>query len=314
MNIKLLKRALERNEVAVYYPHIPKTVSKSAGSQVLCTAFRNELCKSIIIHPQDDIILGEGEGSNDPGLIQAMKDMIIAGVFHLPFSKTTFHMNCNFLLTNKGDIKWGLKPKVGDKEISGAVTAVVSEDTSPIYSPMGDYSCAYGDLSVRFLVNMEGRAIMFDLTFVFNPYNIDKGVAILNPNNVFDDTIFLKDSVAEWAGIVVRHHIAPTVWNTLILLATDEVEMVGSGKRNVELISRDKPEYSSYTIRVKKGAIKGYYDGDGNPRKKMRLHLRRGHIRHQKFGSDSTQMKIIWIKPMLIGYSEEGMIDHDYVV
>lgn len=53
---------------------------------------------------------------------------------------------------------------------------------------------------------------------------------------------------------------------------------------------------------------------ESGERKKTRLHMRRGHIRNQRYGPGRTQTRQIWINPMLVGYKEEGTVDHDYVV
>lgn len=50
-------------------------------------------------------------------------------------------------------------------------------------------------------------------------------------------------------------------------------------------------------------------DSQGGNHASPRLHPRRGHWRHQPFGTGRTENKIIWIKPMLIGAKTERTDD-----
>lgn len=49
-------------------------------------------------------------------------------------------------------------------------------------------------------------------------------------------------------------------------------------------------------------------------RQKVRLHLRRGHVRNQPCGPGRSQIKKIYVEAHLVGYEEQGVIIHDYKV
>ena len=98
----------------------------------------------------------------------------------------------------------------------------------------------------------------------------------------------------------------------LVLLQTKgaEREFVPTGKTS--LISRDFP-VNGYTI------VRNYHSRDSSgrrieERKRVRLHLRRGHVRRQRWGRGRKYEKIVWIEPMLVGHEEEGRIEHTYEV
>lgn len=94
----------------------------------------------------------------------------------------------------------------------------------------------------------------------------------------------------------------------LSMLHSDGVERVEHGE--CKLKSRGRPIDGHTVIRA--------YEPTGNAgtsvecRHRVRMHLRRGHIRRQRFGRGLKCERKVWIKPVLVGYREEGTIEHEY--
>ena len=82
---------------------------------------------------------------------------------------------------------------------------------------------------------------------------------------------------------------------------------------HVDLVSRDMPQ-DGYTI-VRVPTEPRSEGGGGMPcrqRKRMRMHLRRGHVRRQRFGRDLARVKEVWIEPTFVGHVSEGVLQHEY--
>lgn len=82
-----------------------------------------------------------------------------------------------------------------------------------------------------------------------------------------------------------------------------------SGDRPV-LLSRKEPS-NAYTRVMVAECVEAGQGSPGSDRCKVRLHLRRGHIRRQPHGPGRAYIREIWINPMLVGYIEEGEIHHE---
>jgi hypothetical protein len=107
---------------------------------------------------------------------------------------------------------------------------------------------------------------------------------------------------------VCSHSIATLI----VLLETKGAEKEFVPTEKINLISRDQP-VNGYTI------VRNYRSRDSSgrqieERKRVRLHLRRGHVRTQHWGRNNKYTKKIWIEPTLVGYEEEGKIEHLYEV
>ena len=107
---------------------------------------------------------------------------------------------------------------------------------------------------------------------------------------------------------------------TLVLLNTRGMPIdVQRINQKLDLAERDKPENTHKIVRVIKAreeSTRNARDEFGVPdsRLKMRLHRRRGHMRHQHFGRRNKNTKLIWIDECLVGHESEGRITHDYEV
>lgn len=87
-----------------------------------------------------------------------------------------------------------------------------------------------------------------------------------------------------------------------------EKEVITSAALNRSRVSKGKGQVPEYTT-VRIGTV---YDRSGNAvrvtdvNRHIRVHLRRGHIRHQAHGEGMTERKIIFIPPVLVNYRGEG--------
>jgi hypothetical protein len=74
--------------------------------------------------------------------------------------------------------------------------------------------------------------------------------------------------------------------------------------------------FTSYKVYTRVLISEALIQGDGtrvigaNGRKAVRLHLRRGHVRHQRHGLGNSQIKLVFIEPCLVGYAEMGEVHH----
>lgn len=84
-----------------------------------------------------------------------------------------------------------------------------------------------------------------------------------------------------------------------------------------KLRNRDKPEYSHHVLRVYEYEKADDKSGATTPvteRKRVRMHLRRGHIRNQPYGRRLSKVKQVYIEPCIVGYEEEGTVTSEYEV
>lgn len=107
----------------------------------------------------------------------------------------------------------------------------------------------------------------------------------------------------------------------LVMLATKGIHRerwIGN-----QAVLRNRPEprdaYTKVMVREaydwqgKTGHREPGHSDTGEPRYRVRLHIRRGHIRNQPFGPRSQGLTTqIWIQPMLVGYAEEGTVEHTH--
>lgn len=78
------------------------------------------------------------------------------------------------------------------------------------------------------------------------------------------------------------------------------------------LVGRKEPRDAYTRVMVAECMDTGQGHSVPGERHKVRLHLRRGHIRNQPHGPGRRYTRAIYIQPMLIGYEEEGRITHDH--
>ena len=104
------------------------------------------------------------------------------------------------------------------------------------------------------------------------------------------------------------------IMNAMIVLSqTNGVQVEARSTLHKPGKRRDAPEYSYHVLRIP-GVGEGGSGITIGERKRVRLHLRRGHKRTQHHGRGNKQVKNIWIEPTLVGYQEEGEVYKDYEV
>ena len=114
------------------------------------------------------------------------------------------------------------------------------------------------------------------------------------------------------------HHPVSIVGACLVALATHGIRREKLiGDRPV-LLHRPQPR-DAYTKVLIREALEWQQRGgtavsqEGAERHNVRLHMRRGHVRHQPVGPRALgQTTQIWIEPMLVGYAEEGTVEHTH--
>lgn len=95
----------------------------------------------------------------------------------------------------------------------------------------------------------------------------------------------------------------------LVLLRTQGVERITS--ESCGLTKRTKPQDAYTIVRVRPRRRHGG-GHDFLERKRPRLHLRRGHIRRQRYGRGLKRVKDVWIEPKMVGHREDGVVSHEY--
>lgn len=102
------------------------------------------------------------------------------------------------------------------------------------------------------------------------------------------------------------------IQSLVICLVSKGVEIEKLGKRK-KLVGRDAKQDGYTRIRLWSPVKSGRTVETSEERKRTRLHLRRGHARKQHHGPGNKFIKSIFIEPVLVGYEEEGHIEHKYI-
>lgn len=108
------------------------------------------------------------------------------------------------------------------------------------------------------------------------------------------------------------------VFKMMVMLHTSAFPKVRYAKGKALLTTRKEP-VDAYTVVDLSALVR---NGLGNieasstitERQKIRLHLRRGHVRNQPYGPGKSLIKKIYVEAHLVGYEEQGVIVHDYKV
>lgn len=148
-----------------------------------------------------------------------------------------------------------------------------------------------------------------------NVYRFFPGVFISGPTGFVQFTSFKDvevDKTTQEYFLSCGDAFGKCLQTLIVLLETKGVEKEFIETHKTKLISRDTP-VNGYTI-VRNYRSKTSSGRIIEERKRVRLHLRRGHIRRQRWGRGNKWEKKIWIEPTLVGYEEEGRIEHDYEV
>ena len=83
-----------------------------------------------------------------------------------------------------------------------------------------------------------------------------------------------------------------------------------------KILSGRKEPANAYTrVMIRETTAAGHGTAVVGDRHRVRLHLRRGHMRQQPYGKGRQHVRLQWIAPMLVGYADEGVVEHEaYVV
>lgn len=103
----------------------------------------------------------------------------------------------------------------------------------------------------------------------------------------------------------------------IILLATknaDKTTIINDPRSRTHRVREDAKKYSTTTT-IKIGAITETMSGVAADGRNVRPHLRRGHIRQQRFGEGLAQVKKVFIEPCFVNADKEWVnIDKNYKV
>jgi hypothetical protein len=223
--------------------------------------------------------------ANDPEVLESAKAMQEAGVWHLPFPVCTFEFDAEILVGGRRPYPEGTANRF----------ILICRETDD-QGPQADY--------------MFIRATRH--AWVRSPISQDdmsaKAVAAAERGEALVEFAIDTGKSHQHAGEIGA--------NCLVMLATRGIRRERwSGDRPV-LKNRTEPRDAYTKVLVREASEEqGHSDAHGGAtdRCRVRLHLRRGHIRHQPVGPRSAgQTRMIWIAPMLVGYAEEGTIEHTH--
>lgn len=132
-----------------------------------------------------------------------------------------------------------------------------------------------------------------------------------------DCIMFVRMQPKRWVAVdIAERKFAPEPFSVLInacivSLATKGIRKerwVGDRKLQPGKIA---PRGISYTkVLVREASEQQGHRGEAGDHHRVRLHLRRGHLRNQPYGPGRGQTKLVFIEPMLVGYEEAGMVSH----
>lgn len=207
-------------------------------------------------------------------IIDTTKAMKEAGVFYPPFKQYSIETSATF-----GSAEWARK----ELELNSDILFLTDKK----------WNCeiVFDDLSTD-----EEPEYYFFLNL------IDKnGKVIVNLNKHLDNEI-----VCEYA-----HHLVQFLQcSLLVLLATKNADKTTVTNKIGSAQSREKKDAKKYstTTTIKIGAVTESVGGHGKVGGKKRPHLRRGHLRNQRFGEALSEIKKVFIEPCFVN-ADDGWID-----
>lgn len=179
----------------------------------------------------------------------------------------------------------------------------------------------YGDelfeqISAYFILTMKIGHIQ---TYTLNPFMCmikrETGEVTFRKMYEYDASDQGTEKADDSFKAAVRIGIAHIV-GIIVLSKTKGFPMVTHKGHPIQLVSRRNPENARIHVRIGQARhdSTNAINAEGGPRKKTRLHMRRGHYRTQHWGYRNKKVKTIWINPVMVGYVEEGKISHDYEI
>lgn len=142
------------------------------------------------------------------------------------------------------------------------------------------------------------------ISLIFTSLSLDKKI-VKGPINTTSQE-FKKTNVELQKNIITFAWDLRTI--LVVLLATKNSKIDKIANRNLLTgKSNKKNAYRknyAYTTTISIGAITENHCGEGDDPRTMRPHLRRGHIRTQKYGPNFSMEKKIFIDPVFVNASE----------
>lgn len=140
------------------------------------------------------------------------------------------------------------------------------------------------------------------------PRFVDLGSTLID---VAKDTLEITPYVGSFDHDKSGSVMVYVVFVALVLMQTKGVILEDAHKTT--LLKRDHPVNAYKRVYIGRS---GESSGGGTvpERYRCRLHLRRGHVRNQRYGRNLSRVKQIWIEPTMVGHVTEGVIDHEYGV
>jgi hypothetical protein len=106
-----------------------------------------------------------------------------------------------------------------------------------------------------------------------------------------------------------RHDAARIVGACLVALCTRGIRRDRWIANRQAAPGRPEPRGIAYTkVHIQEALAGG--NATMTERRRVRLHLRRGHTRQQPYGPGRQQIRLIFIEPCLVGYADDGEIHH----
>ena len=287
MRVKKIFRAIEKGRIGTFLLDEPQGEPRSRLFKEL------EIYRDSLRHAQRFLL--EIDDLEKPEIDASAAAMYEMDIFRLPYK--ICYTELSVMLQN--EVRHSDKVK--------AVISLISTDLNEVGRQVVDPFSAASFLS-KVMVNIPdidgpNTYRFVPGTYVHGPYglvqfNPIKGIKI--PDNYQSSFIKLGDGVAD------------TISSLVVLLETKGVDKEYIQTHKTNLVSRDFP-VDGYTV-VRNYRAKTSSGQIIEERKRVRLHLRRGHVRRQHWGRGNKWEKKIWIEPTLVGYEEEGWIEHDYEV
>jgi len=141
---------------------------------------------------------------------------------------------------------------------------------------------------------------------------IDRETGVPRTERLYED-----NSTGGTSFPVLCDVVGDFVKSIIVLSLTKGVRMEDRKGNKLVLVGREHPKDRHVLIKIgqaRKDSTAAASVAHGGIRKKMRLHMRRGHYRHQRWGHQRKRIKLIWLDPVLVGYEEEGKITHEYEI
>lgn len=127
--------------------------------------------------------------------------------------------------------------------------------------------------------------------------------------------VIQEDSVVDTFIQMVAKIAASHIVNIIVLMNTSWVPKNRYANGKVILKERAEPKHAYTLIEINQLLSAASSNGTViEERQKVRLHLRRGHVRNQPYGPGKSLIKKIYVEAHLVGYEEQGVIVHDYKV